>query len=142
MPASARVESRKLVADLRAIPVELRRELRRELRAAGAPIVADAKSRAAWSSRIPGAIGLRTSASGRGLAATIRVRAARAPHARPIENQGRHGTFRHPVFGNRDRWVPQRARPFLDPAARAGFSRFVQATGKAVETAARRHGFN
>jgi hypothetical protein len=40
----------------------------------------------------------------------------RAPHARPFEHGGMPGTFRHPVFGHTDRWVAQKARPFLAKA--------------------------
>lgn len=41
-----------------------------------------------------------------------------APEAAPLDNEGKSGTFRHPVFGNRDVWVAQKARPFFTPAFR------------------------
>lgn len=41
---------------------------------------------------------------------------SKAPHAAAFENFGQSGTFRHPVFGNREVWVEQRAYPFLLPS--------------------------
>ncbi len=40
-----------------------------------------------------------------------------APEAAPINNLGKGGTFRHPVFGNYDVWRPQAAHPFMEPDA-------------------------
>jgi bacteriophage HK97-gp10 putative tail-component len=46
----------------------------------------------------------------------VRAGGAKAPHAAAFENLGKEGTFRHPVFGNRQVWVSQEAHPFLLPA--------------------------
>lgn len=107
------------------VPIELRRELRPKLRAAVDVIVADMRGRAGYSSRIPGAIRVTSSFSGRrgGGGVSIRVDRKRAPHARALEGMDRKGrtasSFRHPVFGDRDVWVSQPTRPFFFPAVRA-----------------------
>lgn len=46
----------------------------------------------------------------------IKAGGAKAPHAAPFENEGKSGTFRHPVFGNRNVWVSQPAHPYLLPS--------------------------
>lgn len=134
---------RLLAANFQKMPAELRRELRPKLRQAAEPIRADAQGRASWSSRIPGSIKISTSFSkGIGGGVFLRANAAVAPHARPYENMGEPGTFRHPVFGNRSVWVPQRARPFLIPAVRAGRDRIIGAVEEAINDAAGSAGFN
>lgn len=122
--------------DLRDMPKEIRRELAPTLRRVAQPIAAQARANASWSSRIPGAI--RVAVLKRGV--SIRVSARKAPHARPYE--GITGqTFRHPVFGDRDRWVAQRSRPFLEPAVKAHQAKVRDEIVKVVDDAARRHGF-
>ncbi len=128
---------RRLAADIGDVPSDLQRLLRLQLVKAAQPIAADARSRASWSTRIPRSIGIRTSFTGARPGLYIRARASIAPHARPFENLGDEGTFRHPVFGDRDRWVTQRARPFLFPAARAGAAGVEAAAGAAVDAALR-----
>lgn len=46
----------------------------------------------------------------------VKAGGAKAPHAAAFENDGKAGTFRHPVFGNREVWVDQTAHPFLLPS--------------------------
>lgn len=49
--------------------------------------------------------------------------------AAALEHHGDPGDFRHPVFGNRDAWVSQAARPILHEALLAnqvGVNRIVQ----------------
>lgn len=128
---------RRLADNLGDVPADVRTGLRRQLVKAAQPIVADARARASWSTRIPRSIGIRTSFTGPRPGLYIRARASIAPHARPFENLGEPGTFRHPVFGDRDRWVTQRARPFLFPAARAGGAGVEAAAGAAVDAALR-----
>jgi hypothetical protein len=83
------------------------------LKESALPVVRDAQALASWSSRIPGSI-----RAGGGLTKiVIRAGSANAPHAAAYEHHGQPGTFRHPVFGNRNNWVTQTARPFLVPAA-------------------------
>ena len=101
-----------LAAKLGQVPVELRRELRPQLRASAAHIVDDMKNRASYSSRIPDAIGMGVSFSSRSGGITIRVNSKKAPHARVLErgNDGsRSGSFRHPVFGDMDDWETTRS---------------------------------
>lgn len=105
------------------VPIELRRELRPALRHAGEELRSDMRRRASYSSRIPGAIGLTVSFSAKGGGIRLRVNSRKAPHARVLERGnlgGRAGTFRHPVFGDRDHWVTQETRPFFFPALKAG----------------------
>jgi len=137
----------RLAADLGRIPDELTKTLRPALLRVGETVRADAASRASWSTRIPGAMSVRPSVTARGGASvTIRVSAAKAPHARPFENAGQPGSFRHPVHADGPRsswtWVAQDAHPFLFPAARAHREQTVKAIGDAAEDAARRHGFH
>ncbi|WP_433415032.1 HK97 gp10 family phage protein [Microtetraspora malaysiensis] len=134
-------EIQKLVADLKRVPIELRRELRPAVRAAAQRVLDDAKDRASWSSRIPGAMRISVRFSGRMAGASVVVSAAKAPHGRPYEHLGDPGSFRHPVFGHRDRWVSQQARPFLFPAARANRDRVAEEIDHAVEQSLLRTGW-
>lgn len=136
-------EVRALVKDLRQVEDGklITRELRRELKVAAAPIAAQVKAGASWSKRIPRAVSVGTSFSARRTGVFIRVSAKKAPHARPLENGGKTGTFRHPVFGNRERWVSQPARPFLFATVQARMPTVEQAAVQAVDKAARAAGF-
>lgn len=132
-----------LVRDLQRIPVELRKELRPRLTAAGNEVLGDARANAAWSSRIPGALTLRVSFAGDRAGVYIEANAKRAPHARVYEGLVAD-VFRHPVFARRGRsapWVAQAARPFLLPAARGGFEAVVDAVDDAIDTVLTQHGF-
>jgi hypothetical protein len=103
------------------IPAETRKELRPALRAGGQHIVDEMRSRASYSSRIPGAIRMTVSFAAKGGGIRFKVLASRAPHARVLERGnfgGRASSFRHPVFGDRDAWVTQPTRPFFFPALR------------------------
>ena len=123
------------------LPAEIRRELRPALRRVAQPVLRQAKVNASWSTRIPGAIRISTSFSRRTAGVAITVSARKAPHARPFENLGRTGNFRHPLFGDRERWVSQAARPFLFPAVAAADPELVRETGRVVAEVARKHGF-
>lgn len=131
-----------LSRDLQQVPQELRRQLGSQLRAAAAPIADDARGRASWSTRIPGAITTSARFTGKRPGVTIRVNRNKAPHGRAYEGISRGGgSFRHPVFGHRDRWVSQNARPFLAPAVQAGSERVFEAVTQAVDDSARLHGW-
>lgn len=135
-----------LARDLARIPVELRKEVRPRLREAGQSVMDAAKGNAAWSSRIPGSLTLRTSFSERQAGVFIEANAKRAPHARVYEGMV-SDTFRHPVFqrsGQSRRqtpWVEQAARPFLWPAAQGGYEVVAEALGEAVDAVLAAHGF-
>lgn len=130
-----------LVRELEDIPPALKKKLRPALRQAASPIVADAKARSSWSTRIPAAIRVSTSFRARRSGVSIVVNRKLAPHARPYENLGQPGIFRHPVFGNREVWVNQRARPFLFSAVFRHSDDVVEAIDRAVNAAATEHGF-
>ncbi|MGV9535012.1 HK97 gp10 family phage protein [Streptosporangium sandarakinum] len=134
-------EIQRLVVDLRRVPAELRKELRPAIRAAAQQVLTEARSRASWSSRIPGAMRISVRFTGKAAGASVIVSAARAPHARPYEHLGSPGTFRHPAFGNRRVWVTQAARPYLFPAARSTRERAAREIDQAVERALRRTGW-
>lgn len=122
--------------ELKKIEPALAKELKKELKAVvDTHVVPTARSNASWSSRIPGAIKPQALSKGIG----VRVARKRAPHARPFEGlQGRTGYFRHPVFGNREVWVSQPTRPFLEPAVRDNQQEAADAASEAVEKAAKR----
>jgi hypothetical protein len=123
--------------ELRGMSREIRREIRPAIRKAAEPMVAAARQNASWSRRIPKAI--RLSNTRRGV--SIRVNQKKAPHARPYEGITGADKFRHPVFGNRDKWVDQSTRPFLEPAVQAHRGKVRAELVKVVDDAAQRHGF-
>lgn len=123
------------------IPKDARKNLRRELRKAAGPLLREIRSNASWSTRIPRATRISTRFSRRNPGVTIRTSARSAPHARPYENLGRPGTFRHMVFGHRDRWVTEPARPFFFPAVQRHRGNVRKATLTAIQDAARQNGY-
>lgn len=131
-----------LARELGNVPAELRRELRPKLRASAQSIVDDMKGRASFSSRIPGAIRMTVSFSGRGSGGGVRiaVNSKIAPHARLLErgnDGGRSGSFRHPVYGT-DTWVSQPTRPFFFPAVFAGREQTKNKISEAVSASLRK----
>ncbi|RBY82679.1 HK97 gp10 family phage protein [Blastococcus sp. TF02A-26] len=136
-----------LAKDLLRMSAATRGALRRRIEALGQPLLADAKSRASWSTRIPAAMSVRPIASvaaGR-VGLQLRVSSADAPHARAYEGisdaGSRGGSFRHPVYGNRDVWVSQAERPYAWPAVVAMGDKARQQIAEAAEDAAREAGF-
>jgi hypothetical protein len=144
LPGSQEVA--RMARDLHRMGRAGRGALRKRFRVLASPLLAEARSRASWSSRIPGAISVRTiTDENRGrIGLQLRVSAAAAPHARPYEGinmQGNEGYFRHPVYGNTDAWVSQTTRPFAWPAVAAQGPAAREATLAAFEDAAREAGF-
>ncbi len=129
-------EVRNLAEAIGRVPIKARLTMRPALQRAGQEIKADAQARASWSSRIPGSLTLRVQLRGARLGIVLAASSARAPHARPFEGL-LNPQFRHPVFGNREAWVTQGARPFMWPAAQAGRDRVTDAVVGAVEAALR-----
>lgn len=119
---------RKLYQDLKVAGDGLQIDLRRQIKKAGDGLVSAVKKEASWSSRIPGAVKVKTSFGAKNAGVTVYVDAGKAPEAAPLNNQGNSGTFRHPVFPDAAgqirqqwTWVSQRAQPFFDgPIAREG----------------------
>jgi hypothetical protein len=134
-----RNQLRILIRDLGEIPPAVQKTMRPAVLKSARPVLARMKANASWSTRIPGAISMTASSTFPGV--TFRVSAAKAPHARPIEHDGEPGTFRHPVYGNREVWRPQAARPFFYRAVEAMSEQVANAIGDAVTDAARQHGF-
>lgn len=119
---------------LRGLDKETQKELRPAIRKAGQVLLQDIRSNASWSSRIPKATKLFIGFGPRSSGVQIRTSRRQAPHARPFEGiTGRGDTFRHPVFGNTDKWVDQPTRPFIQPAVRANEDRVVGAIQKAID---------
>lgn len=130
-----------LIADLAGMPTDLRRELRPALISAAQPILQDARRRASWSTRIPGAITLKASFSTRSPGVRLFVDARKARHARPYEfASARNRRLRVPVFG-RGWWSEREPRRFFFPAVRAGEAGVVRSATVAVQAAARSAGF-
>lgn len=130
-----------LIRDLGRVPDDLRRKLRPRLREAGRLVADDAKLRAAWSKRIPRAIKVSTSFTRTRPGVSVIVDRKTAPHARPYEHNGQPGTFRHPLFGDREHWYSQAARPFLAPALAAKNEQAGRLIAAAVDEVTRDAGF-
>lgn len=138
-------EVEKLIRDLDGIPKDLRKRLRPKLRKAGEVVAADARRRAAWSTRIPRATKVSTSFTLRRPGVSVVVDKKKAPHARPYEHGGEPGTFRHPRWGDRralrDPRFDQKARPFLAPALVAKGDEAGRLITEAVDETTRDAGF-
>ena len=130
-----------LARDLYRMPPAIKRQLRRKFEQAGQAALSDAKSRASWSHRIPAAISGKPQLSTDTVGYTLRASVASAPHARVYEGMGQGGSFRHPVYGHRDRWVTAATRPYLWPAVRGRVNDITAAANDALENAARECGF-
>lgn len=132
-----------LVRDLQGMAPDIRAGLRLAFRAAGQTGLTQAKANASWSSRIPGAITVRTSTTANSAGVYLRVNSDAAPHARPYEGiaNASRGYFRHPVFGDRETWVAEKTRPFLAPASTSARAVAKDRVDHAVRTAAARAHF-
>lgn len=126
-------ELRSLAKDLVKSSKLTRRALLLGLKAAGEVVAVDARERASWSTHIPGTIKTRVSTA----SVSVKVVAGgpNAPDAAPLENHGKAGKFRHPVYGNRQVWVDQPARPYLAPAVDARQDEIVELVTKSVDDA-------
>lgn len=138
---SGNEQLRDFVRDMGKLPDEIRREIRPVLRRSAQGPLQDARRNASWSSRIPGATRISVGFSKRTPGVALVVNRHKAPHARPYENQGKQGTFRSPVFGNRDKWVDHQARPFLYKAAEPWMDDIDAEVGGVVDKVTREMGF-
>lgn len=127
-----------VIRDLRGIPPELRRRLRSTVVNSARVVQRQARRNASWSRRIPPAIGVSARFADKYPTARITLNADRAPHGPLYE---RPGGFRHPVYGNRRKWVRQRGRPFLDPAMRRHGGTAARRIGNDIDRTTRRAGF-
>lgn len=115
--------------------------LRKNLKTVAEPIKAEIQARAAaFSTRIPGAVGVMVRTTGKNPAVLISVSRKKAPHARPIEHMGQPGTFAHPVFGH-DVLVEQQAHPFFFIEATKALPEVQKAMTDAINDAAHEAGF-
>jgi hypothetical protein len=125
---------------------EAQKELNKQFRRMLGPLVAGARARASWSSRIPDAIRPQVTPNRVGL----RIDRKKAPHGRAYEalrkNAVNAQTFRHPVFAGPDRvdwrWVEQRSRPFVLPTIDEHRTQFYEQARRAMATAAEKAGFD
>lgn len=137
-----------IATDMRALPEESRKAIRPRLREAGQMVANDARSRASWSSRIPGTVRMTTSFRLDREGVTVIAGNSATPHARPYEDVAGKGKFRHPVFADTKNftrkgwtWVTQVSRPFLFPAAKANEAAATAAIRSALDDAAKALGF-
>lgn len=127
-------------ADLREVSLKLRRvndaalkrRFRTELRAAAAPFVPAVRSSIAsipvkgtrstgLRGRLAKAVTLRVRTSGRNAQVSILMSTARMPdgqRALPACMEGTKSPWRHPVFGDDDKWVTQESHPYFFPVVR------------------------
>jgi len=124
---------------LGSVPEEFRGAMRPQLAGVGNKVKAAAAANSSWSSRIPGSLNVRVSLKGNRMGVFVAARASMAPHARAYE--GLSGSpFRHPVWGNTERWVDQAARPYLFQAARDHKDEMKTAVIEAVGSAFKQAG--
>lgn len=141
-------------ADLRSLYVKLkgtegnlRVVLRRRLSTAAQPAVDAVKAAASFSSRIPGATKAKPSFSAKASQVAVIVDQKKAPEARVLENNGKDGTFRKPVFGRTDRnghrvWADQKAQPFFGRAINRQAGAMNEEMSKILDDVAKQAGFN
>lgn len=156
---TVRVESRdlyRLTKDIQALDGgrKIVNEMKREMRAAAAPIVQRVQAEAAtFSKRIPPAVKASTRFTKRTTQVLITVNAKQAPHARPINNDGKPGFFTHPVpvraaatrrgrlrQAARGDVVKQKARPFFYGPIVAADHNVEAAVMRAADRALKRAG--
>lgn len=132
-------EVRSLASRIGDIPRDFQREVRPALRGVGQDMLRDAQANSSWSSRIPGSIQLRVSLNGARPGVALRASVGSAPHARVYE--GILGnSFRHPLFGDREIWYAQAARPYLLPAVQAANEALVEEITRVVDAVHRKTG--
>lgn len=119
----------RLAKDLRKAAPEAWKAYRVAAKALAQPVLADAKARASYSSRIPQSGKIRVTSGGN---IKIIFGGDAAPDAAAIENRGR-GFVRHPVFGDRNVWTSKGSHPaFLAPALAARAEEVAKGIEEAV----------
>ena len=96
---------------------EVQKQFRADLKKIAQDVASEAKGRASWSRRIPGAISATVTAKGAG----VRLSKKKAPHGGLYErgSSGNRRMVRHPLFGNTDFWFETPIRPFIEPAVQS-----------------------
>lgn len=154
-----RVESKDLYAlskDIKALVGgnKIVNNMKREMRQAADPIVQKVRAEASFSKRIPPAVKASTRFTKKTTSVLITVNARQAPHARPINNDGKAGFFTHPIpikaaSSRRGRLrqarkgdqVRQKARPFFYGPIVAADHDVEAAVWRAADKALRQAGF-
>lgn len=145
----------RLVKDLDQVDKKIAREMKKEMRLAASPIVRRVQAEAAqFSKRIPPAVKASTRFTRKTSSVIITVNARQAPHARPINNDGKPGFFTHPIpikaAGSRrgrlrqarkGDQVKQKARPFFYGPIVAADHDVEAAVQRAADKAMRQSGF-
>lgn len=139
---------------LQGVDKKLATAMKREMRKVAEPIRARVASEASWSKRIPGATKVSTRFTARTQQVIVTVNRTQAPHARPLENEGREGFFKHPIpvraAGSRrgrlrqavkGNQVKQRARPFFAKAINSEDHRIDAAIEEVARDFERQAGF-
>lgn len=129
--AIIRVDSpdlRRMVAALERARPELRRNLKTGQTAFANRVARKARQLARWSRRIPKTIKVQ----GKGDFVQVIAGGPNAPHA-PVFEAPSGTPVRHPVFGNRNVWVAQRPRRFIEPAWRSQLASADSDMGEAVD---------
>jgi hypothetical protein len=143
-PLEFRVDAKELsalFAAAKAAEGQIQVELRRGIKAAAKPVVDAIKADAGFSSRIPASIKAKASFAKKGASVLIVADAKKAPEAGPLNNKGKGGSFKHPVFGT-DTWVQQAARPFFQTGALRGAPAADKAMLTVMDDIARKLGFH
>ncbi len=119
----------RLARDLRRASPDAWKAYRVSVRAMAQVVLDDARSRAAFSTRIPQSGRIRITSGGN---VKVVFGGDLAPDAAAIENKGR-GFVRHPVFGDRQDWTDKNSHPaFLAPAFEAHREEVLTAIEEAV----------
>lgn len=115
---------------------DLRKELLKNIRASGKPLIADIKANAQHTLPHSGGLaalvagskfGVRTRLSGKSVG--IRVQASNSIQVEGLDR----GRLKHPVFGNRDNWVGQAVTPgFFSKPAEENVDTFRRGIEKAM----------
>jgi hypothetical protein len=133
-----------VIRSVREIPGDASREMGKTMRRSAKKVVDEARSRASWSTRIPGALSARVTRASARPGVEITGKVARAPHMRVYEGfigRGKKATFRAPHFGDRERWYTHKTRPFIVPAVAATAGQFRADVSDAAIEAYKRAGF-
>ncbi len=119
---------RDAVKALKAFTPAVHKIVRSKFRAIARSAADDARARAAWSVKIPPGITSGVTVKG----PYIRYRGTAPEIGRLSELRDQ---WRHPLFGDFERWYTQRGRKFLQPAAQGKEEDVYRAAGEAIEQA-------
>lgn len=124
----------KLARKLEGAPPRLSRDVRGRFRAIGRIVGDAARDEAGWSSRIPDTVKVRVTAN----AIVIEAGGPDAPHAALAELRG---TWRHPLFGDKEHWYSETKPKFLTPAYEKSQAEVGEEMVRAIETTLHDLGF-